>query len=372
MGKAPDNTMTMCDNTSRKAEIRRCDIDQPKEKNQAEKGGGHFGDHPAASHPRVQHRPFSACIQPAPLESGCDVMHRGYIKLWRKILDSGMLQNHKLLTFWVWCLLKATHKQRKVIVDFKEVELGPGQFIFGRKTAAAELSMSQQSVRTCLKTLKKMGNLSTQATNRYTVITICNWERYQSTENGANQPDSQPFNQQVTSKQPASNQQVTTNKNVKNEKNVKKRHIVDFDAAWKLYPDKSGKPKAKEAYITARKEGATAVEIAEGLERYKAYVAEKRKGGFTDLKYQNGSTWFRQRGWESEYILSDAKTLKPPETDFTILAYAKEYKRLKSRSPLFDADISRFFKKVRDNCGSGGVDRVKAAGKGEQGGGHHG
>ena len=52
----------------------------------------------------------------------------------------------------------------------------------------------------------------------------------------------QQDNQQVTSKQPASNQHVTTNKNVKNVKNVKNENkdlsvVTDgFDHWWNLYP----------------------------------------------------------------------------------------------------------------------------------------
>ena len=135
---------------------------------------------------------------------------KGYVKLWRKSLESGLMQNHKLWVFWTWCLMKATHKPSKQMVGFQMVELHPGQFIFGRKAAAEELDMSERSIRTCLQKLQNLENVTIKATNKFSVITIVNWDTYQQEEN---QND-----QQNANKRPANDQQVTTNKNVKNER----------------------------------------------------------------------------------------------------------------------------------------------------------
>ncbi len=106
------------------------------------------------------------------------------------------------------------------MVKFQRINLTPGQFIFGRKQAADDLKMSEQTIRTCLKKLQSLENITLKSTNKFSTITICNWKDYQYIENETNQ--------QVTSNQPASNQQVTTNKNSKNErmKEEKKRSTV--------------------------------------------------------------------------------------------------------------------------------------------------
>jgi len=144
---------------------------------------------------------------------------RGYVKLWRKSLDGNWLKNHKTWAFWSWCLLKASHKKHKQIVGFQEIELNPGEFIFGRKAAANELGLSQQSTRTILKFLKKSKNLTIKSTNKFSIISITNWGSYQSDEDQTNHQT----NKRLTSNQPATNQQLTTNKNGKNDKKGKNK-----------------------------------------------------------------------------------------------------------------------------------------------------
>lgn len=63
-----------------------------------------------------------------------------------------------------------------------------------------------------------------------------------------------------------------------------------FEEMWSLYPNKKGKgqvsdTKKKEVYEVGE-------EFKRCISRYEKYVKEERKKGFTDLKYQNGSTFF--------------------------------------------------------------------------------
>ena len=67
----------------------------------------------------------------------------GYIKLYRKLLESPVFQNEKALKVWIWCLCKATHKDREQLVGRQIVNLKTGQFIFGRKKASEELKINE-------------------------------------------------------------------------------------------------------------------------------------------------------------------------------------------------------------------------------------
>jgi len=123
-------------------------------------------------------------------------MMEGWVKIHRKMLNSQVWRNEGLLKVWVWCLLKANHKKAWVPVQIgkgsTEIEVDPGQFLFGRNTAARELNMKPSSVRNRIKKLKKMGNLDTQEDSHYTIISIVNWPCYQGSKNNLdNQKDSQ-------------------------------------------------------------------------------------------------------------------------------------------------------------------------------------
>ncbi len=81
------------------------------------------------------------------------------------------------------------------------IDLLPGQFIFGRKSAAEELEVGEQTIRTCLGKLSELQNLTIKPTNKFSIVTICNWDVYQN----ENESNNQISNQQVTNNQPTTN-----------------------------------------------------------------------------------------------------------------------------------------------------------------------
>ena len=147
----------------------------------------------------------------------------GWIKLYRKLKDSLVFDNPELLKVWIWCLLKATHDDYIQMIGLQEVELKKGQFIFGRKVAANELKMSESKIYRLIKKLEKMQNLNIKANNKFSVITIENWEDYQSDNNN----NEQQSEQQMNNKRTTNEQQMNTNKNIKNNKNISIYSIFD-------------------------------------------------------------------------------------------------------------------------------------------------
>jgi predicted transcriptional regulator len=49
----------------------------------------------------------------------------------------------------------------------------------GRRKAAEELGMSEKNIRTCIKSLKRAGKLASEAANKFSIVTIINWESEQ-------------------------------------------------------------------------------------------------------------------------------------------------------------------------------------------------
>lgn len=109
--------------------------------------------------------------------------------------------------------MKANHKDAWVSVrtgrGTMEVLVKRGQFIFGRKTAAKELKMKGTTVQYRIAKLKNMRNLVTKSVTHCSIITICNYEPYQSTKRVEPSPTSSPI------RHPS-----VTNNNDKNEKKL--------------------------------------------------------------------------------------------------------------------------------------------------------
>lgn len=162
-------------------------------------------------------------------------MEQGYVKLWRKCLDSGLLKNPTAWQLFGYLLLKATHRAHRQLVGGMVFDLQPGDVIFGRSKAADDLCVGEQSIRTALKLLEKLEIVTSKSTNKCTVISFVNWDRYQDEQPAPNQQT----NQQLTSNQPAPNQHLTTNKNERKKENIKTdtSYLAQSDAGASSAPE---------------------------------------------------------------------------------------------------------------------------------------
>ncbi|NNF85107.1 MAG: hypothetical protein HKM26_01045 [Winogradskyella sp.] len=86
---------------------------------------------------------------------------------------------------------------------------------------AANLGLSVQSIRTALSKLKETGYIKIKTTNRFTLITVVNYDEYQT----AKSKNNKPINRQTTERQQSKNKQSTTTKEGNKEKKVNKEKI---------------------------------------------------------------------------------------------------------------------------------------------------
>lgn len=136
----------------------------------------------------------------------------GWIKLHRKMLDNPIIFKDKdYLAIWVYLLLNASHKEIPALFKGKRIMLQKGQLITGRKSISKQLDISESKTYRVLNAYKSEHQIEQQISNKNSLITIVNWDKYQITE--------QQIEQQVNSNRTASEQQVNTNKNIKNIKN---------------------------------------------------------------------------------------------------------------------------------------------------------
>ena len=158
-------------------------------------------------------------------------MYRGYIKLFRKTIDSVVFTNPELLKVWIWCLFNANHKEKWFSINtgrgFTEVQCKAGEFITGRNEASRQLQLSPSKIRNLLSKLQKFQNIELESSNFYTKIKVLNYIDYQQVTEDVDQATAkqQPNNRQrIAINQPTNSHQSTTtnnDKNVNNEKNDK-------------------------------------------------------------------------------------------------------------------------------------------------------
>lgn len=151
------------------------------------------------------------------------LVERGYVKLWRKTLDSGLLENGPAWQLFGYLLLNAAHRPHRQIVGGMVFELEPGQVFFSRAKAAAKLGLGERQIRTAFQLLEKLEILTSRTTNKGTVVSLVNWHKY----NDERPAPDQQNDQRATSTRPAPDQQTApvnlNNKNgsIKEFKNIK-------------------------------------------------------------------------------------------------------------------------------------------------------
>lgn len=124
------------------------------------------------------------------------------------ILDKGPFDRRSA---WLWLIANAAWKPRRVSHKGKPVALNRGQMLIGRAYLAEKWGWSEQNVRTFLSQLVAENMLKiNQSTGHFAnVATVCNYDKYQTTQPVSNQS----VNQCSTSVQPEPNQTLTNTTN---------------------------------------------------------------------------------------------------------------------------------------------------------------
>ena len=227
----------------------------------------------------------------------------GWLKLYRSILDSAVFQDAEVLKVWIWLLCNVAFEQHDTMCYGKVIHLKPGQIATGRKKIAQCTDLNETKVYRALTVLKSLGNIEIKATNKYSIITVVNWDKYQD-ENGKRTSNEQQTNSKTTTEEHQSNSKTTQHKNGKNGKKEKNIYICSFfQSVWDEYPKKLGKNKVTKAAMEQLEEaGENAV-----MGAVRNYVEKIKKEGTEEKYIMHGSTFFN--GAWRDYVVED----KPEE-----------------------------------------------------------
>lgn len=99
----------------------------------------------------------------------------GWIKIHRKMREWEWFTEPLTAHVFLYLLLQANHEGKR----WRGVKVDRGQICTGIRAISKHTGVSVRSVRTALNHLKSTHELTLETTHRYTMITICNYERYQ-------------------------------------------------------------------------------------------------------------------------------------------------------------------------------------------------
>lgn len=216
----------------------------------------------------------------------------GWISLYRKFVEWEWYQDVNVKIVFIHLLLLANHRDNK----WQGKIIKRGQLITSSEHLAEDLGLSRQQVRTALNKLKSTNEITIKSTNKYMLVTIEKYEKYQDN----NLKITSEITDKITNEQPTNNQQITTNNNdnkeinnicPSNEGQPSKEDILlsDFEQIWNIYPRKEGKNSA--------------------FSHYKSWIKGKKYAGKT-MKLNNKQMWYAVKKYADEVKNIEKKYIK--------------------------------------------------------------
>lgn len=285
-------------------------------------------------------------------------MERGYLKVWRKIKDSqsynrSALHRAILLTIFVEANWKGGF--------FCGRQVAPGQVATSVKGLAEELREPRTNVMRALRDLEKDGMIKVENMgNKWTMITLVNWNTYQAQDEKSGQP---VVNQRSTSGQPVdtikegkkerrkeyntpltpleggessllsvasaehdcvqgTSQSDATGKGAQRSKRRVKGadlppYTAWFEDCWKAYPRRSGKANAWRAFYELEALGEIPQDMVQRIKN-RCFEPDWQRGikNPDDERYiPHMSTWLHRRGWEDGGCESSDEPRNTPEDE---------------------------------------------------------
>jgi hypothetical protein len=227
--------------------------------------------------------------------------------VFRSLLHAGM---------WAWMTDTAAWRDTCVRFGTQWIKLERGQLVTSERFMAEGFEVNRIVVRRLLDTLEEAGMIARskpqkraqggahpraqdgaqaedqQRAQAGTIITICNYDKFQSSEEGESPPESPPESPRRAQAEP------TRSPNKKEDKNLRKEESdsseADFVEWYRAYPRRVDPGRAAKAYRVARKL-ASAADLLAGARRYAAECNGK------DPQYiKHPASWLNAQSWMNE------------------------------------------------------------------------
>ena len=230
------------------------------------------------------------------------MMRTGWFKFYRRIFDNPICTKDAE-HFFVWCYLLAEAEfedGERVLFQNEEIVLEKGQLLRTVTQISNDLHIKEMKVYRILKLLENEKQIVKRTSNKNTLITVLNWEKYQSCE----KPNEEQMKNECKTDVKQMKDECKTdvkpsyyNKEIKNDKNDKKERKEPVV----YYPNDELLNNAFKEFVTMRNKIKKPLATKQALTRMMNKV-EKLSGGDNDLaiKILNQST---DHCWQDVYEL---------------------------------------------------------------------
>ena len=201
------------------------------------------------------------------------IMHRGFLKLYRKIEDHWIYDDADALKAWITILLSVNHSPEKVKIGNDIFICGRGEKLYSLDTWSKKFGkrFNKSKTRRLLQLFVNDGMILLKNERKTTRLSVCNYDTYNDTRN--------TDETQVKRKRNADETQMTPSKEcIRMNKNEKENTVNEvYDFYLNNYPKRTTVLPQLKSIIRERLEsGVTSQDLIDGCKNYANFVKHKK------------------------------------------------------------------------------------------------
>jgi len=219
--------------------------------------------------------------------------NRGWVKLWREQFGHPISESKPWCDGYAWSYLYSQANYKRKTVNFRNqcIELERGQFLTSSLKLSRLFGWSRRRIRGFCERLANDEMCTIRRTNRFMVITILNYDRFQSTEVENETTD-------VTTDGTTDAQQMHTTKKYRSKKIKKGGTYSDsFETFWKEYPKKVKKQKAFWEWEKAKPDSEMIMDALRKQIKYKERLQSEKR---FYPEWCDPERWIKDQRWSDE------------------------------------------------------------------------
>ncbi len=206
-------------------------------------------------------------------------MNSGWIKTYKKLVDWEWYQDSQMVHLLIHLIIKANFADQM----WRGQKIKRGDVLTSRRRLSQETGISERSIRTCLERLQATHEVTIKTTHHFSIVTVLNYDSYQSGETSTAPRIDPPTDQRPTHDRPTNIKKTKNNKNI----NTKK----EFDLS---FVDVVFMPLVKD-FIQYRKEIKKAYKTERGVKQFYNELRKLSNGNYQTAKklveHAKGKEW---------------------------------------------------------------------------------